>query len=234
MWRDVRIALLACLMALTGCASMDRTQRYLALGDSYTIGEGVAAGDRWPMQLAALLRADGLPVDDPRIVARTGWTVAELDAAMDGEALEPSYDLVTLLIGVNDQYRRGAPEEYRSQLRAMLARALRLADAQPRRVLLVSIPDWGVTAFAQKDARGAVAIGTGIDAFNQVAREEARRFAIVFVDITELSRSPAHRAELVDDGLHPSGAQYRAWAMRIAPAARTALESKGSDPIIRR
>lgn len=225
MWRDVRIALLAFLMALTGCASMDRTQRYLALGDSYTIGEGVAAGDRWPMQLAALLRADGLPVDDPRLVARTGWTVAELDAAMDAEALDPPYDLVTLLIGVNDQYRRGSTEDYRLQLRAMLERAVRLADAQPRRVLLVSIPDWGVTAFAQKDARGAAAIGAEIDAFNQVAREEARRAGLVFIDITDVSRATAHRAQLVDDGLHPSGAQYRAWTMRIAPAARTALES---------
>ena len=225
MWRDVRLALLACLVALTGCASLDRTQRYLALGDSYTIGEGVAESGRWPTQLAALLRADGLPVEDPRIVARTGWTVSELDAAMDTGSLEPPYDLVTLLIGVNDQYRRGAVETYRTDLRAMLSRSIALADAQPRRVLLVSIPDWGVTAFAQKDARGPTVIGGEIDAFNKVAREEARRAGIVFVDITDVSRSIAHRAELVEDGLHPSAAQYRAWAMRVAPAARTALDA---------
>jgi len=186
----------------------------------------VTESGRWPMQLAASLRANGLPVEDPRIVARTGWTVAELDASMDTESLEPPYDLVTLLIGVNDQYRSGAVDTYRTELRAMLGRAVGLADAQPRRVVLVSIPDWGVTSFAQEDVRGPAAIGAQIDAFNTVAREEARQAGVAFVDITDLSRSPAHRAQLVDDGLHPSAAQYRAWAMRIAPAARTALESR--------
>ena len=226
MWRDWRLVLLALLLvALTSCASMEGTQRFLALGDSYTIGEGVAERDRWPMQLAALLRADGLPVADPRIVARTGWTVSELGAAMDAEALDPPYELVTLLIGVNDQYRGGAAEEYRMPLRAMLRRAVGLADSQPRRALLVSIPDWGVTDFAGKDARGPTAIGAEIDAFNAVAREEARRAGIAFVDVTDISRSAAHRAQLVEDGLHPGAQQYRAWAMRIAPAARTALEA---------
>lgn len=211
------------MMVLTSCASMDRTKRYLALGDSYTIGEGVAESGRWPVQLAARLRADGLSVEDPRIVARTGWTVAELDQAMDAESFDAPYDLVTLLIGVNDQYRKGSPDTYRAELREMLSRAVALADGEPRHVLLVSIPDWGVTAFAAKDARGATVISREIDAFNAVAREEARRAGIVFVDVTDLSRSPVHRARLVEDGLHPSDLQYHAWAMRVAPAARAAL-----------
>ncbi len=225
MWHEVRVALLACAMVLSSCASMDRSKRYLALGDSYTIGEGVAESGRWPVQLAARLRADGLLVEDPRIVARTGWTVAELDRAMDAESFDAAYDLVTLLIGVNDQYRKGTPDTYRMNLRAMLSRAVALVGGEPRRVLLVSIPDWGVTAFAAKDSRGPTAIGAQIDAFNAVAREEARRAGIAFVDVTDLSRSPAHRTQLVEDGLHPSDSQYRAWAERVAPAARAALDT---------
>lgn len=211
-------------MVLTSCATTSDEVRYLALGDSYTIGEGVALNGRWPVQLAARLRADGLAVNEPRIIARTGWTVAELSAAMDAQTLDPPWDLVTLLIGVNDQYRKGEAQAYRTELRTLLARAVSLAGSRAERVILVSIPDWGVTAFAAKDARGADAIGTGIDAFNAVGRDEARRAGVAFIDITGASRAPAHRAQMVDDGLHPSAAQYRAWTDRILPAARAALE----------
>ncbi len=229
MWRErfrrgARAAALAALMVLTGCTTTEDHVRYLALGDSYTIGEGVAPGERWPVQLAAQLRADGIAVAEPRIIARTGWTVAELAAAMDAEALDPPYDLVTLLIGVNDQYRGGETAAYAGELRALLGRAERLAGSRAERVLLVSIPDWGVTAFAAKDPRGPAAIGSAIDGFNAVAREEARRAGVTFIDITAVSRAPAHRGQLGDDGLHPNGAQYRAWSERIAPAARAALD----------
>jgi len=229
MWRErfrraARAAWLAPLMVLTSCATTDCEWRYLALGDSYTIGEGVAASERWPVQLAARLRADGMTVCEPRIIARTGWTVAELSAAMDGEVLDPPYDLVTLLIGVNDQYRKGEAAAYATEFRTMLARAVALAGSRPERVLVVSIPDWGVTAFAGKDPRGATAIGQAIDAFNAVARDESRRAGVAFIDITGVSRTPAHRGQLVDDGLHPNAAQYRAWTERVLPAARNALE----------
>lgn len=223
MWRELALALLA--MVLTSCASTDGTVRYLALGDSYTIGEGVAAHERWPAQLAARLRAEGFAVGEPLIVARTGWTVAELDAALNEQPLDPPYDLVTLLIGVNDQYRGGDVAAYRVQLRRMLARALTLSGARVERVFLVSIPDWGVTTFAAQDVRGAAAIGGAIDAFNAAAREEARALGVDFIDITGVSRAPAQRAQLVADGLHPSAAQYRAWTERVLPPVRSALET---------
>lgn len=223
MWRCLRAALLASVMVLTSCAMTDPDLRYLGLGDSYTIGEGVVPGERWPVQLAARLRADGVALNEPRVVAQTGWTVSELSAAMDAEALEPAYDLVTLLIGVNDQYRRGEAGAYAVELRAMLVRAVSLAGSRAERVILVSIPDWGVAAFAAEDPRGAAAIGSAINAFNAVARDEARRAGVAFVDITGVSRAPAHRAQLVADRLHPSAAQYRAWAERVLPVARAAL-----------
>jgi len=211
------------LMVTAGCTTTENNLRHLALGDSYTIGEGVPETARWPNQLAAQLRADGISIGEPTLIAHTGWTIAELDIAMDAAALDPPYDLVTLLIGVNDQYRGGEPEEFRTSLRALLARAITLAGARPERVLLVSTPDWGVAAFAEHDARGASAIGQAIDAFNEVARDESRRAGAGFVDITAVSREPRHRAQLVADGLHPDGEQYRAWTLRIAPAARAAL-----------
>ncbi|WP_267118297.1 GDSL-type esterase/lipase family protein, partial [Xanthomonas sacchari] len=118
--------------------------RYLALGDSYTIGEGVDAEGRWPMQLAAALRRDGIALADPQIVATTGWTTDELDAGIDTAAPQGPFHLVTLLIGVNNQYRGYPLDDYRAQFDALLQRAIGFADARPQRVLAVSIPDWGV------------------------------------------------------------------------------------------
>ncbi|HEU4698571.1 MAG TPA: GDSL-type esterase/lipase family protein, partial [Gemmatimonadales bacterium] len=151
--------------------------RYLALGDSYTIGEGVAEPGRWPVQLAALLRARGIAIGSPEIVAQTGWTTDELADAMD--AAEPPlagpYDLVSLLIGVNNQYRRRPLEEYAAQFAGLLDRAVVLADDAPGRVLVVAIPDWSVTPFADGDDRGRRAIAAAIDAFNAVNRAAAER-----------------------------------------------------------
>lgn len=227
MWRELRrLAAFATMTAmLTACATTAEDASYLALGDSYTIGEGVAPAQRWPEVLAAHLRADGIAIMPPRVVARTGWTVAELDAAMDAERLVAPFDLVTLLIGVNDQYRGGDADSYRTALRVMLRRAVALAGARPQRVLMVSIPDWGATRFGAQDERGAVAIGAAIDAFNAVARTEAAALNVVFVDITHVSRSTAHRVQLAEDGLHPGAAQYAAWVTRIEPHARAALAS---------
>lgn len=196
---------------------------FLALGDSYTIGEGVAPAGRWPAQLAARLRAEGIGVADPRIVAKTGWTTGELAAAMDGAALTRPYALVTLLIGVNNQYRGLALPEYRRQFAALLQRAIALAGGRPQRVLAVSIPDWGVTRFARDEGRDAAAIGCAIDAFNAAARAEAIGAGAGWVDVTAISRSPGARGELAADGLHPSAVQYGRWVDVIAPAAARAL-----------
>lgn len=194
---------------------------YLALGDSYTIGEAVAAEGRWPVRLAASLRAQGVPLAEPQILATTGWTTDELSAAMDAATFEPPYDLVSLLIGVNNQYRGRSADEYREEFHRLLARAVALAGGRPGRVLVLSIPDWGVTPFARDSGRDLAVIAAELDEFNAVAQEETARAGAAFVDITPISR--AHPALLADDGLHPSGAQYALWAEAAMPVARQLL-----------
>jgi lysophospholipase L1-like esterase len=195
--------------------------RLLALGDSYTIGEGVAAADRWPVRLVDLLRRDGAAVDDPRIVAVTGWSTDELVAGIDAASLAPRYDLVTLQIGVNDQYRGRPADDYRLPFAGLLARAADLAGQRPARVVVVSIPDWGVTRFALEQGGDPAAIARELDAYNAIAREETARVGAHFVDITALSRR--HPGEVATDSLHPSGDHYARWLEVIAPAARAAL-----------
>jgi len=198
--------------------------RYLALGDSYTIGEGVPLADTWPVQLAELVRQKGIAVGEPRIIARTGWTVAELSAGIDAEAPKGFFDLVTLLIGVNDQYRGGDPESYRPQLAKMLGRAIVFAGGAPRKVVVLSIPDWGVMPFARRSGRDPQQVSAAIDRFNAVAREEALRAGARFVDVTPASRragaDPALRAA---DGLHYSRAMYGEWAALALPEAYDVL-----------
>jgi lysophospholipase L1-like esterase len=201
--------------------------RYLALGDSYTIGEDVPADQRWPAQLVEKLRGRGLAIDDPQIVAVTGWTTDELSDGMDKAELGSGYDLVTLLIGVNNQYRGRSAEEYHAQFRALLTRAIGLAGKQPGRVVVVSIPDWGVTPFGHKSGRDLQQIATELDTFNAMARAETFDAGAHFVNITGISRD--HASEVASDGLHPSGAQYTLWTHAIEPAVITALERRFSS-----
>jgi lysophospholipase L1-like esterase len=196
---------------------------FLALGDSYTIGEGVPGDGNWPSQLVARLRTEGNDVDGPRILATTGWTTDELAAAMDAAAFERPYALVSLSIGVNNQYRGRPLGEYRVQFHRLLRRAIALAGEEAARVMVVSIPDWGTTPFAAHEGRDAAAMARAIDGFNAVARGEVTRTGARWVDVTTISRRPDSRGELVDDGLHPSSAQYARWVEAILPVARAAL-----------
>ncbi|HEY9111219.1 MAG TPA: GDSL-type esterase/lipase family protein [Rhodanobacteraceae bacterium] len=200
--------------------------RFLALGDSYTIGEGVAPDERWPLQLVARLRGEGIDIGEPRIVATTGWTTDELSAAMETADFTPPYAMVTLLIGVNNQYRGRGVDEYRAQFRDLLQRAIRLAGGRAAYVIVVSIPDWGVTPFAAREGRDAAAIAREIDAFNTIASAEAASAGAARIDVTSISRAPESRGELVGDGLHPSGAQYARWVEAILPVARVILTGK--------
>ena len=202
------------------------TLRYLALGDSYTIGEGVNADERWPMLLAAAARTAGIPLGDPEIVARTGWTTSELLSAIDSLSPPPrrDYDLVSLLIGVNDQYRGLGMRTFRDGFVQLLSRAVMYAGDEPARVLVISIPDWGVTPFAEADPRGVLAIGNEIAEFNVLIHREAHEHGARFIDITLTSRGAAHdRALLAPDGLHPSAVMYADWARIILPEALRAV-----------
>lgn len=222
MWRWPSAILLG--IAATVVRADDAPLRMLALGDSYTIGEAVAEDGRWPVQLAARLRGDGVAIAPPTIVARTGWTTDELSAAMDDAGLADRYDLVSLLIGVNNQYRGRPLDEYEAQFTALLARAIELAGHRAGRVLVLSIPDWGATPFAARSGRDKARIGAGIDAFNRAAAAICAGQGVAFVDITPLSREPGAQADMIaDDGLHPSAAQYALWAKRALPVARALL-----------
>ena len=194
--------------------------RFLALGDSYTIGESVDPAFRWPVLLADALRAEGVDIAVPEILAETGWTTDELDTAIDVANVKGPFDLVSLLIGVNDQYRKRTVDAYRPAFRSLLHRAVEFAGNDAGRVLVLSIPDWGVTPFATDDERPAEQIGAEIDAYNAVARDEAGAAGAAFVDITPLFRTrPLDVTLLADDGLHPSGRVYAAWAERALPVA---------------
>ncbi len=227
-WREAFAAF--ALVALVTACGLDRarkdhhTMNYLALGDSYTIGEGVPASGRWPVQLAQALRADGIALDDPRIIATTGWTTDELSNAIGAAEPLGRFDFVSLAIGVNNQYRGHSVEEYREQFAALLDRAIGFAGDRPDRVLVLSIPDWGVTPFAIAEAPHRDAIASDIDAFNAAARAICMQRGVAFVDITPLSRERgAHPAMLADDGLHPSAAMYREWTALALPVARGLL-----------
>ncbi|WP_109123643.1 SGNH/GDSL hydrolase family protein [Dyella sp. C11] len=189
--------------------------RYLALGDSYSIGEGVPEAGRWPVQLAVRLEREGVALDEPTILATTGWTTDELSAAMDEATFEPPYDLVSLLIGVNNQYRGRSAEDYREEFRGLFDRAVALAGMRPERVLVLSIPDWGVTPFAHGSGRDVLQIAHELDVYNAIAQEEVEARGAHFVDITGISR--LHPALLADDALHPSAAQYALWTEAAVP-----------------
>lgn len=204
-----RIFVLGALL-LASCTSVTERPRYLALGDSYTIGESVAEAERFPAQLARRLG-----YAEPQVIARTGWTTDELNAAIDEADPKGPFDLVTLLIGVNNQYRGRSADEYRTQFTALLQRAIGFAGGEPRRVVVVSIPDWGVTPFAE--GRDRARIAAEIDQFNAINREEAARAGTKWVDITPISRG-TDPALVAADGLHPSGKQYEEWMREIGNA----------------
>ena len=197
---------------------------YLALGDSYTIGESVPESGRWPVQLAGMLRNEGIPLSDPRIIATTGWTTDELDAAITAREPLGTHDFVSLLIGVNNQYRGRDVAEYRVQFSALLWRAIGFAGNRPDRVLVLSIPDWGVTPYATKEGRDTARIARELDAYNEAARQACAQRGVAFVDITAVSRARgAEAAMLADDGLHPSAAMYTEWTRLALPVARRLL-----------
>ena len=198
--------------------------RYLALGDSYTTGEGAAAADRWPAQLAGLLTAQGVAVAAPDYLARTGWTTAELQAAIATARPAATYGLVSLLIGVNNQYRGQGVARYRPGFRALLQQAVGFARGRPDHVVVLSIPDWGQSPHAQRQGRDPAAIGLDIDQFNAVAQDECRQARVAYVDVTVLTRAAAGSSgQFTGDGLHYSGAQMRQWAERTRPVAQALL-----------
>jgi lysophospholipase L1-like esterase len=226
----MRIIILLSLSLFIGCAPLAPVStptvgetdmpvlRFLALGDSYTIGEHVSAKNRWPNQLAKLLEAEGLKTE-VTIIARTGWTVDELWEGIQANPPEGAYDLVTLLIGVNDQYRGYPLDWYREKFRFMLEKAVLYAGGHPDQVIVLSIPDWGFTPFAAT-RRDTEPISQQIDEFNAVNLEETKSVGAHYMDVTIISRMAMDDFDLITgDRLHPSGKMYAMWAEKALPIA---------------
>lgn len=197
-----------------------RPLTFLALGDSYTIGESVPVEERWPVQLATQLNDDGTEIESPKIIATTGWTTAELQQAIAKEeqdsTVSPSYDLVSLLIGVNNQYRGYDFSIYEKEFEELLQKAIDFAGKDANKVFVVSIPDYGVTPFAA--SKDPEKIAREIDQYNAKAEEIANKYGVAYINITPISREAATDSSLIaSDGLHPSGKMYTSWVSLIKP-----------------
>jgi len=188
--------------------------RYLALGDSYTIGEGVQENESYPMILVDLLAEENIHVTKPKIIATTGWTTDELQKGIaNTSGLEDQYDLVTLLIGVNNQYRGRSVENYKEEFRALLDQAIVFAGNDAERVMVLSIPDWGITPFAQERGTDQAKVATEIDRYNDAKKEISQSKGVEYIDITEHYRIYGDKEDgVVGDNLHPSNKIYRHWA----------------------
>ena len=199
-----------------------KTYRMLNLGDSYTIGEAVPSAENFPNQLVAHFKNAGIEISTPKIIAVTGWTTDELMNGIKENPPSPPYDLVTLLIGVNNQYRGKSIDEYRKEFRELLDLAIKNANNKPDHVIVISIPDWGVMPFAE--GRDRKKIAEEIDAFNKVNEEEEKKSGCPYCNITTISRIATTDLSLgASDGLHPSAKQYGLWVEKIFPLAKKIL-----------
>lgn len=198
---------------------------YLALGDSYTIGEAVSQSQSFPFQLTAKLNTEGIKVASPKIIATTGWTTDELQSAVKGAALTNKYDIVTLLIGVNNQYRGYSIDTYRKEFIELLQTAIGFTGNNKAHVFVVSIPDWGLTPFGKSSGRDVKTITDQINAFNAVNKEETLKLGVSYTDITPESRNVNTDLTLAaSDGLHPSGKMYQEWVTLLTPAVVKAFK----------
>lgn len=190
---------------------------FLSLGDSYTIGEQVQLSESFPYQTVQRLRAAGIQVYAPEIIAKTGWTTDELNDSIEHTILLQQYRFVTLLIGVNNQYRGRSKEEFRSEFTGLLQKAIQFSGGHAVNVFVLGIPDWGVTKFAEGQDRQK--IGKEIDEFNFVCKSVSAELQCKYIDITSAQRADGNNTEfLAPDGLHPSGKEYAKWADLLSTA----------------
>jgi lysophospholipase L1-like esterase len=202
-------------------ATVKHKYTYLAIGDSYTIGEMVTENERFPVQLSSMLNSDSTNIAEPLIIAKTGWTTDELLAAINEKNIKDTFSIVTLLIGVNNQYRGRSSEEYRAELKQLLDIAVKYTGGKKENVFVLSIPDWGVTPFAEGRDRGKIA--AEIDEYNRVKKEECEKLGIKHYDITEISRTKDPDM-IASDGLHPSGKMYKMWVDKIYSDIKSTLK----------
>jgi lysophospholipase L1-like esterase len=199
------------------------TKKYLALGDSYTIGTSVNETDRYPVQTAGLLKALGVNIADPEIIATNGWTTADLKNATKDKPVTTAYDAVSLLIGVNNQYQGRSLDEYKQEFITLIQRSIQLANGKPDHVFVLSIPDYSVTPFASGSNKQKIA--AEIDAFNDANKMIAADYKVHYLYITDESRKAANDLSLIaSDGLHFSGKEYAVWSGMLAQMIKAALQ----------
>lgn len=199
--------------------AVEKEYKYLALGDSYTIGESVDEEMRWPVQLSNQLTNSGIAVAPPRIIATTGWTTDELTNAIKEAKITENYDLVSLLIGVNNQYRGYPFANYEKEFGQLLEMAAGFANNDVNKVFVVSIPDYGVTPFGQKKDPGKIA--SELEQYNTWARKVCQTKGVAFINITDISKKALNDSSMVAiDGLHPSEKMYTDWTNRIYPEVK--------------
>lgn len=194
-------------------------RNYLALGDSYTIGEGVAADKNFPNQLVSMLKEDyNISFEQPEIIAVTGWTTDELKAGIEERNPKGTFDLVTLLIGVNNQYRGRDVNEYKAEFEGLLDQAISFAGGNYKHVVVVSIPDWGHTPFAAEKGVDEQKVAVEIAMYNEAKQAVTLSKGVRFLDITGMTKTLAQDLSyLVEDQLHYSEKLYREWAECLAP-----------------
>lgn len=224
------IVLLFAFTVIQSAVAADRIEQtvnlslptYLALGDSYTTGDGVKPSDSFPLQLVVALHRKGLPIDKPVLIARPGWTTKDLASAMESRRITVPFDLVTLLIGTNDRYNGYTVYGYRRRFLEVLAKAITFTGGNPKRVIVLSIPDWGATPSAQNLDR--YEITRIIDRLNEIAMKETQLHGARFINITTISQKARRDSSLIaPDGFHPSGKMYRLWVDKVLPTALEAL-----------
>lgn len=205
-----------------GSAGNNSGKKYLALGDSYTIGQGVPVSASFPLQTQNWLIDNGAPIDKPDIIAVTGWTCSDLMNAINNRNPATDYDVVSLLIGVNDQYSRQDTTGYRTGFTQLLVRAIQFAGNRSNRVFTISIPDYSVTPFAASS--DTVFIRKQVDQFNLINKEVTAQYFCNYLDITPSSREAKNDPALIaPDGLHPSGKEYRKWGERLGAMMKAVL-----------
>lgn len=203
-----------------------KTYTYLALGDSYTIGEGVEESERYPNQAVEILKSKNLIFEKPLIIAKTGWTTDELDKGIEAAGIEgKTYDLVTLLIGVNNQYRGRPISDYEIEFQKMVTKAIQFAKGDPKHVLVISIPDWGVTPFAGTRGTDREKIAKEIDDCNAAKERISIQLGVHYIDITQEYRKIGALPEMVvEDKLHPSNLVYKSWSEKLVKVVLDKME----------
>ena len=193
---------------------MEKVYTYLALGDSYSIGESVLLYQSFPYQVVQLLRKKGVNISAPEVIAKTGWTTDELSSGLTECQLLPQYSYVTLLIGVNNQYRGRSVEEYKMEFETLLKQALQFVKEKKERVIILSIPDYSLTPFAESMNREKIA--EEIDLYNSVNKAVSLQYKVNYVDITLHGRKAANDPSFItSDKLHPSAKAYKKWAEKV-------------------